>query len=280
MVWRGVRRRNEVGAQRAIAVIPARFGSTRLPGKPLLRETGKALIQHVYERVVQARGLAEVVVATDDDRIADAVRGFGGQSVMTSAEHRSGTDRIAEVLRHRDATIVVNVQGDEPEIDPASIERVLGLVDPARFPMATLAAPIEDETRWRNAAQVKVVVGADGGALYFSRAPIPALGAEGFVEARARDGNAFLGHIGLYAYTRDFLFEFTRWAPGRLEQRERLEQLRALENGARIRVGLVAEGPRGIDTPEDYRRFVERMRGGAGGGDVARRAPGEGEAGS
>lgn len=242
--------------RKTIAVIPARLASTRLPAKPLLRETGKYLIQHVWERVAQARGIDAVLVATDDARIADAVRSFGGQAVMTSSEHRCGTDRIAEVMRERDEQVVVNVQGDEPEIDPAAVERVAGLVDPPRFPMATLAAPLHEEQRWRDPAQVKVVLGHDGDALYFSRGPIPSTPTGGFAPG------ACLGHVGMYAYTRDFLLEFTRLPVGRLEQVERLEQLRALEHGVSIRVGVVEDAPRGIDTPEDYRRFVERMGGG------------------
>lgn len=245
---------------RSIAVIPARFASTRLPGKPLLRESGKYLIQHVYERVQQARTLTAVVVATDDARIADAVRSFGGEVAMTSPDHRSGTDRIAEVMRERTEAIVVNVQGDEPEIEPASIARVASLVEPGRFPMATLAAPIRSADRWRDPAQVKVVVARDGTALYFSRAPIPAFPDGDFAAAVAGDKHACLGHIGIYAYTREFLLEFTRMPPGRLEQQERLEQLRALEQGARIRVGLVDDAPKGIDTPDDYRLFVARTR--------------------
>ncbi len=242
--------------RKTIAIIPARYASTRLPAKPLLRDTGKYLIQHVWERVSRARGIDTVVVATDDARIAEAVRSFGGTAVMTSPDHRCGTDRIAEVMRARDESVVVNVQGDEPEIDPEAVARVAALVDPPRFPMATLAAPIRGEERWRDPAQVKVVLDREGGALYFSRGPIPATHAGSFAA-----GECF-GHVGLYAYTRDFLLEFTRMPPGRLEQVERLEQLRALENGVRIRVGIVEDAPRGIDTPEDYRRFGERLRGG------------------
>jgi 3-deoxy-manno-octulosonate cytidylyltransferase (CMP-KDO synthetase) len=241
--------------RRVIAVIPARYASTRLPAKPLLRETGKYLIQHVWERVAQARGITAALVATDDPRIAEAVRSFGGTAVMTSPDHRCGTDRLAEVMGGRDEEIVVNVQGDEPEIDPAAITLVAELVAPPSFPMATLATPLRQEHRWRDPAQVKVVLDQEGAALYFSRAPIPAAAGGGFPP------DACLGHVGLYAYTRDFLLGFARLPPTRLERVERLEQLRAIENGVRIRVGLIEETPQGIDTPEDYRRFVERTRG-------------------
>jgi 3-deoxy-manno-octulosonate cytidylyltransferase (CMP-KDO synthetase) len=226
-----------------VALIPARFASTRLPGKPLLRETGKFLIQHVYERA--ARVFSRVIVATDDRRILEAVRSFGGEAAMTSARHPNGTCRIAEVAATLKAARIVNVQGDEPEADAKHLRLVATLLDDA--PMATIAVPFSPDDDVENRARVKVVLDKNGFALYFSRSRIPS-------------GGAALLHLGLYAYTRKFLLEFVKLSAGRLEQAEKLEQLRALENGVRIRVGVVSGVARGgIDTPEDYRAFVERQ---------------------
>jgi len=226
-----------------VAIIPARFASTRLPGKPLLKETGKFLIQHVYERA--ARVFARVIVATDDRRILAAVRSFGGEAAMTSARHPNGTCRIAEVASTLKCSRVVNVQGDEPEVEAKHLRLVASLLDHAN--MATLAIPFSDPTETENPSRVKVVLDKSGFALYFSRSRIPSA------------GDALL-HLGLYAYTRQFLLEFVKLSAGRLERAEKLEQLRALENGVRIRVGVVAGVARGgIDTAEDYRAFVERQ---------------------
>lgn len=245
-----------------LGVIPARFASTRLPGKPLLAETGKPLIQHVYEAARAARCLTRVLVATDDARIAAVVRGFGGAACMTRADHQSGTDRVAEVARTiPSAAILVNIQGDEPELSPHAVERVVELLlDNPAAGMSTLATPIRDRAVYHDPACVKVVVAANGHALYFSRAPIP----------HHRDGageSAALGllHLGLYAYRRAFLLEFAGQPATPLEQTERLEQLRALESGRSIAVGIVEEPSIGIDTPDDYRRFVERQRARANG---------------
>ncbi len=228
--------------RRTLAVIPARYASTRLPGKPLLRETGKYLVQHVYERA--AKAFDRVIVATDDDRILRAVRSFGGEAMMTSAKHPNGTCRIAEVASKTPCDRIVNVQGDEPEVDLRHLRLVAKLLDTAE--MATLAVPFETETGAENPSRVKVVLDKKGFALYFSRSRIP------------HEGAALL-HLGLYAYTRPFLLKFVKLPTGRLEQGERLEQLRALENGVRIRVGVVRGAARGgIDTAEDYRAFVER----------------------
>jgi 3-deoxy-manno-octulosonate cytidylyltransferase (CMP-KDO synthetase) len=240
-------------------VIPARFASSRLPGKPLLRETGKYLVQHVYEQASRARSAQTVLVATDDARIAEAVRSFGGRVAMTRADHPSGTDRVAEAVRSLDADVVVNLQGDEPLIDPASLDQLAELLtnDPAAE-MATLAVPIRSAEQWRNPNCVKVVCDARGRALYFSRSPIP------FV----RDGEPDFGrqpplilqHLGLYAYRRDFLFRLAALPPVPLEQAEKLEQLRVLAAGHAIRVGVVAHAGLGVDTPEDYERFVRVYR--------------------
>jgi len=240
----------------AVAVIPARYASTRLPGKPLLNRTGKPLIQHVYERVQQVRSLQRVIVATDDRRIADVVRSFGGEAVMTRPDHPSGTDRVAEVAATLKADIVVNVQGDEPEIEPAYVDRLVDLLA-SRYDceMATLACPFPAEVDPAEPSAVKVVVDLAGRAVYFSRSPIP--------HPRDRSegsGGDYLLHIGIYAYRREFLGRLTTWPVGRLERIEKLEQLRAIEHGASIAVGLVERATVGIDTPEDYEAFVQRWR--------------------
>ena len=236
-------------------VIPARYGSTRLPGKPLLRETGKYLIQHVYERACAVRGVSHVVVATDDARIADAVARFGGRCVMTRSDHPSGTDRVAEVTRGLDADLIVNLQGDEPLIDPRSLQLLTELIakdDDAV--MATLAVPIRDAEQWHNPNCVKVVCDGAGRALYFSRSPIPYVrdGAPNFAAKPPR----FLQHLGLYAYRRDFLLRLAGLPPVQLELAEKLEQLRVLALGFTIQVGIVEQTGLGVDTYEDYRRFV------------------------
>ncbi len=241
-----------------LAVIPARFASTRLPGKPLLAETGRPLIQHVVEAAQRARRLDRVIVATDDSRIFDAVRAFGGEVVMTREDHPSGTDRVAEVAQGLpNAGIIINLQGDEPEMTGEALDLVASLLenDPDA-PMATLATPIVDPEVYRDPACVKVVVSRSGRALYFSRSPIP----------YHRDGLPAVGspiahlHLGLYAYRRDFLLGLASMPPSPLESTERLEQLRVLEAGYPIAVGIVNEPSIGIDTPEDYRRFVDRWR--------------------
>lgn len=238
-------------------VIPARYASSRLPGKPLLRETGKYLIQHVYERAKLARGVAAVVVATDDRRIADAVRSFGGDVAMTRDDHPSGTDRVAEVAAGLDADVVVNLQGDEPLIEPASLELLADMLQADdTCDMATLAVPIRSLEQWHNPACVKVVRDAAGRALYFSRSPIPHVrdGAPDFAARPAR----FLQHLGLYAYRRDFLLALAKLPPEPLEEFEKLEQLRVLAVGKRIKVGVVEQAGLGVDTPADYAEFVRR----------------------
>ena len=240
----------------AVIVIPARFGSSRFPGKPLARLTGKFLIQHVCERAGMARRAAEVVVATDDRRIVEAVEGFGGRAVMTSVEHQSGTDRIAEVMRlpqFARTDVVVNVQGDEPEIDPGLIDRLIEMTQREDVPMATASAPFERAEDVANPNVVKVVVDQRGFALYFSRSVIP----------YDRDGRGarvgpYRKHLGIYAYRREFLLKLAGTPVCELERMEKLEQLRALYMGGRIYVEEVAAGPHGVDTPEDYAAFVKR----------------------
>jgi 3-deoxy-manno-octulosonate cytidylyltransferase (CMP-KDO synthetase) len=245
----------------AIAIIPARFHSTRLPGKALASIGGRPMVCHVAERARRARGLARVIVATDDARIADAVAAGGVEAMLTRSDHASGTDRLAEVAARLDAGIVVNVQGDLPFLDPAMVE---GLVARMRaepsLPMATLATPIRDPAEWNSPHVVKVVVAADGRALYFSRAPIP------HDRDGSREDGAPLGwrHIGLYAYRRDVLLRLAGLKPSPLERRERLEQLRALENG--IPIGVVewtaTEPVIEVDTADDLARARQAMEGG------------------
>ncbi len=238
------------------AIIPARFASTRLPGKPLLAETGKPLIQHVVEAVGQSTSIERVVVATDDARIAEAVAAFGGEAVMTRADHPCGTDRIAEaadLLGLGDEDIVVNVQGDEPDVSADCLDTLVGLLTDGEAPMATLATPLATDSAG-DPNKVKVVLTVHGEALYFSRAKIP----------HDRDGQApvsYLLHLGLYAYRVGFLKRFASLPPTPAELAEKLEQLRALEHGFRIAAAVVDYDGAGIDTPEDYVAFVARMMG-------------------
>ena len=240
---------------RAAVVIPARFASTRLPGKPLLRDTGKYLIQHVYEQAVRARCATDVVVATDDERIFDAVRGFGGRAVMTREDHPSGTDRIAEAAAELAADVIINLQGDEPQFDPADLDRLADLLaaDPAAE-VATLATPIRDRATYLDPNCVKVVRDDLGRAVYFSRSPIPMV-RDGDPDFAADPPN-FLLHLGVYAYRRPALLRLAATPPHPLEQLEKLEQLRHLGTGGVIQVGLTAAAHRGVDTPADYAAFV------------------------
>ena len=251
-------------------MIPARFGSTRLPGKPLSDIHGKPMIQHVHERVRRARRPDRVLVATDDERIAAVVRGFGGEVVMTSREHATGTDRLAEAARSTDAEIVVNVQGDEPLVDPEGIDAAVDAL--ARGPgldISTLSLPLRDVEEMLSPSVVKVVSDARGEALYFSRSPIPHVrqGASGdaraAAEAAVQRGLA-RKHVGLYVYRRESLLRFAALPPSPLEAAEGLEQLRALEHGMRIRV-VEREGAAGpaVDTPEDLERVRALMAAGA-----------------
>jgi 3-deoxy-manno-octulosonate cytidylyltransferase (CMP-KDO synthetase) len=243
---------------RAAIVIPARFASSRLPGKPLLKETGKYLVQHVHEQAAKARCASDVIVATDDDRVFAAVQEFGGRAVMTRADHASGTDRVAEVAAYLAADVVINVQGDEPQLDPASIDRLAELMSDPTADVATLAAPIAGADAYLNPNVVKVVCDDDGRALYFSRSPIPMV-RDGEPDFTARPARV-LQHLGIYAYRRDFLLRLAATAPHPLEESEKLEQLRVLGTGGTIRVGTVAAAHRGVDTPADYADFVRAFR--------------------
>ena len=242
-------------------VIPARHASARLPGKPLLEIAGKPLIRHVYERA-QATAAAEILIATDDARIAAACQAFGAEVVMTRGDHRSGTDRLAEVIALRgwpDETLVVNLQGDEAGMPPALVDQVAaGLAGHERVGMATLAYPIQDAETLFDPHVVKVVTDAQGYALYFSRAPIP-WHRDAFQGGRQAlpPGGRFLRHIGLYAYRAAFLARFVAWPPAPLELAESLEQLRVLWHGEGIHVGLATEEPGpGVDTAADVQRLL------------------------
>jgi 3-deoxy-manno-octulosonate cytidylyltransferase (CMP-KDO synthetase) len=242
----------------AVVVIPARYGSTRFPAKILASETGKPLVQHVVERARLATRVMDVLVATDDARIADALRPFGTRCVMTSPAHQSGTDRIAEVARGlpADVDVVVNVQGDEPEIEPAVIDAHVERLRTTDADMATAATPFPSGADVADPNLVKVVAGLDGRAIYFSRSPVPF-----WRDRSAGPQPTYYLHLGIYAYRREFLLQFAGWPPTPLEQAEKLEQLRALEHGRSIHVLSVARATHGIDTPEQYAAFVRRQRG-------------------
>ncbi len=226
-------------------IIPARFGSTRFPGKPLHLIAGKPLLQHVWERCQRAKGVEDVIVATDDMRIAEAAFAFGAEVALTSPKHRSGTDRCAEVARRmRGITHVVNVQGDEPMIDPSLVSKLAKtLAGEKGLEMITAANVFAEGDDVGNPNTVKVVLDRAGNALYFSRSPIPFI----------RDAHVipFYRHQGIYGYSTKFLLQFVKWKPGKLEQSEQLEQLRALENGAKIRVVITKHASIGVDTPAD-----------------------------
>ncbi len=272
-----------------LACIPARYSSTRFPGKVLAKDTGKFLIQHVYEQACQAKLIDRVIIAADDQRVVDAAKSFDAECVLTSVRHRSGTDRIAEAVANIDADIIINIQADEPEIDPDNIDYLTRLlVDNPDYPMATLAAPFNNAKQIADPNIVKVVVTRDElwhglparedtakpvlsvvegmavppssietpRAIYFSRSPIP------YDREKAGIGEIgkYLRHIGIYAYRKKFLLKITALPQTPLEKIEKLEQLRALENGFSILVGKVKHTCDGIDTPEQYAEFVKRYK--------------------
>jgi 3-deoxy-manno-octulosonate cytidylyltransferase (CMP-KDO synthetase) len=244
----------------AVAIIPARYASTRLPGKPLASIGGRPMIRRVVERALLARSVARVVVATDDVRVRDAVAGAGAEVVMTRADHPSGTDRLAEVAARLPHAVVVNVQGDLPLLDPAMVDRLVGRMrtDPT-LPMATLAQPIHAVADWQSPHVVKVVCDANRRALYFSRSPIP----HDRDGARSADEPLGWRHVGLYAYRRETLLALARLAPTPLERRECLEQLRALENGIAIGVEAWESGDAVIEV--DVQADLERAEAALGG---------------
>ncbi len=246
-----------MGRVKVLACIPARYGSTRFPGKVLAKDTGKFLIEHTWLRAKKAKLVDRVLIAADDPKIRDAALSFGAECVLTSPDHPSGTDRIGEAAADSEADIVVNLQADEPEIDPKNIDFLVKIaIDNFDCPMATLASPFQTSAQIADPNIVKVIVDSKGRAIYFSRSPIP--------YDRAKDGvgdiHKYLRHLGIYAYRKDFLSLFTSLPEGDLERTERLEQLRVLENGYRIIVGKVDHFCDGIDTPEQYQEFVKRYR--------------------
>ena len=240
-----------------IAVIPARYESTRFPGKVLAKDTGKFLIQHTYERAGKAQLVEKVIIATDSEKVHKACGSFGAECVMTSKKHQSGTDRIAEAVVDIDVDIIVNVQADEPEIDPDNIDIVAKLlIDSENIDMATLVAPFENKDQITDPNVVKVVVDKDGSAKYFSRSAIPYdRNSRGIGQVKD-----YLRHLGIYAYRKNFLLKITRLGQGKIEKIEKLEQLRVLEYGFSIQTDVVEHSWDGIDTPEQYAEFVKRYK--------------------
>lgn len=238
---------------KVIGIIPARFGSSRFPGKPLVKILDKTLIQHTYENALRCQALESLIVATDDTRIFDHVSGFGGKAIMTSDKHLTGSDRLAEVIKsspeYAHSDIVINIQGDEPCLNPLSIASVISLLkqDPHAV-MATCATPIHSSEEIANPSIVKCVLDQSHHALYFSRSPIP------YNKTKAQ----FLRHMGLYAYRRDFLLTYQSLTPTPLQLAEDLEQLKVLEHGYRIKVAIVEEFSIGVDTPADIQK-VEQL---------------------
>lgn len=244
----------------AVIIIPARYASTRFPGKALAPLDGKPLIQHVYERAGCSTLASEVVVATDSEEIFSAVASFGGRAVMTSPEHASGTDRVAEAAAQSHCDIIVNVQGDEPLIRAEAIDAAVGLLDDGRADIGTVAARIKSREEIPDPNVVKVAMDCQGFALYFSRAPIPyhrdrwkSLGDIGI------EGVELYRHVGIYGFRREALLKFSSLEPTALERAERLEQLRALEHGMRIKVAIADYEALGVDTPEDLERVRKKI---------------------
>ncbi|MBI5806404.1 3-deoxy-manno-octulosonate cytidylyltransferase [candidate division TA06 bacterium] len=245
---------------RTIGIIPARYGSTRFPGKPLANIQGRPMIWHVYQRCLKAKSLDQLLVATDDRRIYDCVTDFGGMAVMTSKKHKSGTDRIAEALKKHEARsskfeIIINIQGDEPLMDPKAIDLLARAMKVNRKPeMATLVGSFRDEKDLLSPNTAKVVADELGNAMYFSRSVIPV----------SREGSLrltnYLKHIGIYAYRRDILFKLISWSQSALEKTEKLEQLRALEHGVKIKLINTSYRPTAVDVPADLTRINKTLR--------------------
>lgn len=245
----------------AAVIIPARYESTRFPGKPLVPLMGKPLIQHVYENSTGSRLASTVLVATDSDEIYRCVLGFGGRAVMTSSAHASGTDRCAEAARTVDCDIIVNVQGDEPLVRPEMIDSVIGLLEGDETAhIGTLLRSSDDPGEFNDPNVVKAVVDGQGFAVYFSRAPVPYR-----MDGGSSGGSRlFLKHVGIYGYRRETLFALSGMEPTGLEKMEGLEQLRALENGMRIKTAETEFETIGVDTPEDLERVLRTLRGSGG----------------
>ena len=243
--------------EKVLALIPARFGSTRFAGKVLARDTGKFLVQHTYEQACLAKLPEKVIIAADDQKVAAAAKTFGAECILTSPEHKSGTDRIAEAVSDMDVEIVVNLQADEPEINPNNIDYLARLlIENPHCQMATLAADFQNAQQVADPNIVKVIIDRNDKAIYFSRAPIP------YDREKSGVGNVqqYLRHLGIYAYRKEFLLKITALPQTPLEKIEKLEQLRAIENGFDILVGKVEHTCDGIDTPQQYAEFVARYR--------------------
>lgn len=239
---------------KAVGVIPARLGSTRLSEKILREISGKPMIRHVWERAKQAKKLGDVVVACDDERIRECVEAFGGKAILTRADHPNGTSRIAEAIAHFKHDVVINIQGDQPLVDPKALDEMVALFE--GFPkveVLTLAVRMTEKAAYENPNVVKVVCDLNGNALYFSRAAIP------FFQGKQTCGFSFLKHLGVYGYRRDFLLKFVAWEPGILENAEKLEQLRILEKGHGIRVIETKYDFISVDTEEDLREAERRL---------------------
>lgn len=243
---------------KVIAIIPARYASTRFPGKPLAMLAGKPVIQHVYEQVKKV--LPEAWVATDDDRIFNAVKLFGGKAVMTRTDHKSGTDRIEEAAEKigTDADVIINIQGDEPFIQPSQIETICRQFDNESTQIATLGKPFTSMDAVENTNSPKIVIDNNGFALYFSRSVIPFM--RGIDRSQWLDHYPYIKHLGIYAYRRKVLQEITKLPQSSLEKAESLEQLRWLQNGYRIRVGITNVETVGIDTPDDLKRAEDFIK--------------------
>jgi len=246
-----------MGSAKVVVVIPARYASTRLPGKPLVSLAGKSMIQRVYERAKLAERADRVLVATDDERVVQAVEGFGGEARMTRPDHRTGTERVAEVAAHEEGEVFVNVQGDEPLLDPAAVDTAVeSLMEEPAAAISTVATSIKTPADIMDPNVVKTVLDFDGNALYFSRAPIPWVR-----DTASKIQVRHLKHLGLYVFQRDTLLEYPTLPQGELERIEQLEQLRWLENGWKVRVAEVEHDAVSVDVPEDVARVEELLRG-------------------
>jgi 3-deoxy-manno-octulosonate cytidylyltransferase (CMP-KDO synthetase) len=240
-----------------VAVIPARYAAQRFPGKPLAPIAGKPMVQWVYEAA--RRALPRVIVATDDERIKSFIAGLGGEAVMTSPDCKSGTDRVAEVARKVKADVYLNIQGDEPLMSTLTVKKVLALHKDRSVEMGTAATAL-DPAHWKNPDVVKVLVDRKGWSVYFSRAALPYF-RDGEPAPGALDGKVLMKHLGIYSYKAAFLKKFVRWPASFLETSERLEQLRAVENGARIKVASTPDDSVGVDRPEDAERVAHILKG-------------------
>jgi len=235
--------------KKAAGIIPARFQSSRFPGKPLAPILGKPMIQRVYERALKAKSLERLIIATDDERIFDAARKFGAEAIMTSASHTTGTERAAEAAKKIGSPLIINIQGDEPLIKAGMIDALAAALQDSDVPMASLMARITDLSLIKNPHIVKVVADREGWALYFSRQPIPSSAPDYFFQ-----------HIGIYGYQREFILKYARLEPTRLEKCEKLEQLRVLENSYRIKMIEIPRSTLSVDTPQDIIRVENILR--------------------